>query len=84
MPGRQTPRPAWKPYFEHIAEYVPTERETGLEPALGPLLSMPAIGDHAGWRILEPADQAAWRLQPGLRLRPQHLSACILNQTPGP
>lgn len=30
------------------------ERETGLEPAQGPLLSMPAIGYFESWRILEP------------------------------
>ena len=27
------PRPAWLPYFQEVAEYVPSERETGLEPA---------------------------------------------------
>jgi hypothetical protein len=35
------------------------ERETGLEPAQGPLLAMPAIGVVEGCRILEPKPLAA-------------------------
>jgi hypothetical protein len=38
----------YRPYFEQVAEYVPMERETGLEPTWGTVWGGKRILPHGG------------------------------------